>query len=1410
MEIIAENNTYHVVLPSFETLGTIQYHLSAIAYNDSIDTITKDLSLEVFGKDPLVTVTLTEDETSNQLTTSLQVADEDQVLQGPLTITWKANDTIIKQTEVSALSQVITSPTNYYQEYQVTVTGTTKQAGEKVKTLFEQILTTGAPFYQLDTIEDIHFYDENGKLVEQEKITTQNYHEFVAEIIGTNSRFYTTISSIREEKKKLHLTFATKRFLTKPGQPLEVTLPFQKTTFTKLANTTSVLLQNLRKFMPYYDEATLLNLQDLLPPIFSEKKIKTILPYREGKAFLTLTEENKTTMEFIRIVFEDQSTLDYSVQYTSNQDGIVNYWISDLKIPYNYKRFVLPSTSFITELTASLDGTTFDTLLESVLGATEEPDIRLYQEQYEKDFLPNRVTYFEKLLSTQYAFNLDHPNVRAKIRSELNQNKTIETLVFGYNYLHRWYRFSIGGILMSDALYFDDSMLEQKITSLGVSNLITHAPQNQRKGANTHVFFQKQLAPYVGYATIADFLESFMKYYDHYEDTNDWFQDHFTGILVEMKPTNEAIHYRAWDYIKNNQVRGGGSLILPILSLGSPDLYLLSVPSQLCIGSLNVYPEYQPGNPATREVMRQKIIAFGTMVSQFYDTPASIIDTIDRLNNTRQVQFDRRYIWGKYQEYATTEEPVIKNLYGPMGTMAAQNGSAAYANGSAVYWVVYQMLNQSFSTFTHETGHNQDARIFLEGHGRRGGAEDYADGNTTQSFGGGELNFNLATYFSKNSGVTANLTPARIHSKEQIADFYQKMFETINFLDYVEGKAFLNSSNEVKSKVGTQHFYPNLTSENATTANAYVTSSWRKRSEEDYAAMNLTTFADLWDNHIQIKQENAVGSVIGAARYGGATLRDVSWYQPHNDYGRPDSYSFKRLAWEMLSVGGYTGGYVTYYSNMSANDLDGLRKVTGKETITWKEYKLSIYDEIEKKLDQMTILDTNELIALFQQAFELDTKSSQTSESFRTNLRMNLYRYLQRATNDFTTSIYEPLPTTIITSGSQLIEAVKTNPYGNYQLANSISFQGIAGNNSLTDVDFIGTLDGNGYSISGLSLPLFNSVKYSFIKNLVITDSNITINEDNLGAIAKTSSDSFFFHLFTNNLTVSSKTRTGGIVGSDARSFFQQIGIQADIIIQEDRGGGILAETNQTAILNSYSSGTVTQLSNQSAGGWHVGGLLGRLYNNSGIHSCYSASTVFQKNPTPAKAAGGLFGKSEGARVILNSFAIGNGENLYRFDGHSNRSDYQFGYYNNFEYELGSGRTNQGLTDFSLQGKINVVTKNQLMNASFYWATLHWNPLFWDVTGVENGMLPQVAILYDPNKRIVLDELTSPKEEPSNDLPEIAEPPVKEEPIETVEQLPIEAIEPVEETKKEVEEIEILEVELEELAPEIEILEMED
>ena len=280
-----------------------------------------------------------------------------------------------------------------------------------------------------------------------------------------------------------------------------------------------------------------------------------------------------------------------------------------------------------------------------------------------------------------------------------------------------------------------------------------------------------------------------------------------------------------------------------------------------------------------------------------------------------------------------------------------------------------------------------------------------------------------------------NFSYERINSAQKVHSYYKEMFDTGYVLDYLAAQAFFELTPQQQAAVAVQ-------AEHTAGGNASMTTTYKKLTAEEIDAMDLDSMEDLWDNRISVRNAASYPEKTGTATdgsYGFESFYTMNWYQSHNDNGSPDTHSFKRLGQEMLGLAGYEKGYQVYMSALSENDLDALRKITGDPDITWRDYKLNRYREVEQKLDQIPYFDKDTVIAQFKAAFEADTVNGNTNQSFETK-RM-IYGMVKRVTGDFSNGgIYESPAVIPVTSAEELIQYAAQNPYGYYRLEQDIDF----------------------------------------------------------------------------------------------------------------------------------------------------------------------------------------------------------------------------------------------------------------------------------------------------------------------------------------------------------------------------------
>ncbi len=883
-----------------------------------------------------------------------------------------------------------------------------------------------------------------------------------------------------------------------------------------------VLYHNLNKLMPYYDAKYLIEdgLKISKEHELNSKIIKHILPYSNGKLMTYLTTENNSTMTHIKVVFEDLTVTEFRVVFKELNQNIAIYTLEGLDLEYAFNNYVIKEQASIVEtLTKYINTVDYTATLDPL---TTAGDSRLYRDHFNETMKPLANVIALQLLQNDgnSILNINNDILNNKIKQELIDSGRINKILYAYNYFHRWYNFEIGGAKVSDLLLFEGKMYKETMT---IDNL-TNEVLTGNLGTNaTHTFYTNSIKKYTDSANLGLFLDNIISNIGGYDDINDWFTEHFSsiGILAEIPVENHPeVKYRAWDRIKGFQ-----NFILPLSTLPKYAGYIISGPAQFQVGAQRVYiadPTTESGQNTVRNHVKNHVALikrqFDTMAGSFHveswnSFTIMVYDTVKTITGYKTNYFPGTNIpmgtspvttWNRS---GTTTEPFHKNFNEAVG--AWQYGSAAGVGNTAGFlWFIARPGLTNYDTWTHEFEHALYDKIMLFRKGARLQLETYTEGNVQQKdtwsnnnisgYDVGPYYFNFAFTLGKESMATQNLTPERINTREKLENYFKGQFDALELLDYVSAKAFIQLTPEEQAKIATR----------MNTSAGW--STWGTITKEQAEAMNLTTLESLWDNRIMLRPNNAWGvsvrglvpiNSIGANDYGYESIWVTRWYMGHYDNGYADAFSNKKNMFEML---GYAGvdGYVTFGSRLSSSDLDAIQKITLAKTGTamnWKEYRMSRYAEIESKLDNKYV-NIDLMIEQFVEALKNDAKSGNRNITSGTNLRKIYYHYLKRVTNDF---IEDPLGTNLemthIKTAEELVNKINAQPYGYYILDNDIDFSGMTTNVTQT---FMGKLDGNGHKIIGNTLPIFQKIRYGYVKDLVFERTNIPMNIANVGALS--------------------------------------------------------------------------------------------------------------------------------------------------------------------------------------------------------------------------------------------------------------------------------------------------------------------
>lgn len=1116
-----------------------------------------------------------------------------------------------------------------------------------------------------------------------------------------------------------------------------------------------ILYSNLYQLMPFYDAKYLvldgvkISEQDVL----NQKIIKEVIPYdKNGKFIAAITKENYKDIASIRIIFNDDTTKKYNLKFEDTYGNIANYKINELDINYNFDKYIIKQdATIVTELSNYIQNLEYEKDLQGMVSLDRGHPA--YKEHFnEKTRKQENATQFVyNYLSNVNGLSVSTENdiLNAIIRNKLLSGNEFKRILFAYNYYSRFYGIDMDGAKLSDIMLFKGDIYRENTKA---NNLISEFWNSTWK--NSHVnyqFYRDTLAPRFGIAKIGDFIDYNIKVLTDYKDSNDWFKDNFKGLLVEApaKGYENEVDYRAWTQLKKRS-----EFVLALLTLPENAGYMVSTPTVFFVGSQRVYIT-DPQNKTQKQELLNKMQNFANQVSKFYGTAAGFIES-SYFNNICDIAIDTRFLPGLGEQFnAKTNDLFHKNFNEILNEWSMIGGVGAYAGSQRIYFVTNHTLT-SYSAWTHETGHNQTARLFFKNKGFRpigGGAsadgitgsEDYTDGNTSQGAGDGDVNFNLSYNYSKEQLVTTNLTPERIDSTDKIESYYKKMFEAIDFLDYAEAKAFLKLTPEEQSKVAVQIYYPNAPRD-------YSTVGWKTLRKEDFENMKLQTIDDLWDNQITIKP-GVVGNTTqpGQGDYGSEGMYIRRWYQPYNENGRTHTYGFKYTAWQMLGVGGYDGGYITYYSGKSRDDLDAIKKVTKDDTMTWQKFKQNRYKLMQDSWNQIPYLNPDTLVEDYLQALKTDAQNSDRNVTNSTNIRRINYHYLKRVTDDFRQDVLSNnnnFEKVHIKTAKEFKQKLTENPFGNYILDNDINLSSLTGENAIIEGYFMGKLDGQGHKLIGNTLPVFENLRFAHISNLNIENSKIDTNKENTGAFAKKAEYSEIKNVIGKNITVTSTNKqTGGLFGNMTNSYAENVHVTEGTVSGDSRVGVFAGYINKTQIQESTANGKATSKGNatgvfigeiqnkssikncyaigEAKGNQDIGGLAGYV-NESSIINCFSNAT--------AKGNAGiasLVGQTKNDSIIKNNITLVNQLTGYKFDGRTENNKFT-NFSNNYENKGNMGTSTLTRKNIDFTGKISVAKESEVQSQSFYIGNLNWDSNIWDFSRVQNSGLPKLKNL-DPN-----------------------------------------------------------------------------
>ncbi len=843
------------------------------------------------------------------------------------------------------------------------------------------------------------------------------------------------------------------------------------------------LYNNLRKLMPYYKIDTIINMaKNINDNDLNNKEISHIVPINsKGNIVTYLTKKDLKKISKIKVVYKNNEHREYNVTYDNVYDFVASYRIPDLKIDYNYKNYIIDDNSqVINDLTNYLKSLDYTENLD-ILTSTE--DSRIYKDFYNETTKKELKEFVLKFLSnSNFANTSNDESINNYLENAVKQEKRLEKTLYVYNYFRRFYDLDVAGMKLYDFMLFNMDGFDQILTPTKVADLYL-ANGNNFNTASTGSKYAEILGSYTKQETIAKFLEYMVTEFGN-GDLNKWTREQFKGYLVEIpiEGMEDKIQYTLWDHFSNEDANykphRAYDMMLPILTLPEKSAYIISTPVQYVIGAQRSYIE-DPNDSSQQDILRRRIKSYADRMQSYFNTAYKVLDDVKIFNDIHTFHLDKRFAYDEngamvYQQVGT-EEPFHKNFNEVTGRWQTSDGNAAVAWGDRIDWSAEGLLDgyidadlahelgkpvqeYTYHTFTHETAHNIDARLFLKNNGRRfdAGGEDYADSNLTQAFGPNDIIMNFSVNFNKGDRIGSSLSPSRINTPEKIKDYYDKVFQTIYVMDYIEAQAFLQLSSEDKAEIGIQITYPNELKyqEDGNKYRARQTTGFNQRSVADWDSMQLNSIDDLIDNKIMKYAGVYQYASRGSNSYGGEGINTAHWYQPSNPDGRPDSYALKWLAYEMLGYKGYQDGYIEYYSNIHSEkktiyknidkpeegntevnyktDNMAIEKITNGAYTNIDDYKKARFKETGEKLKYLKAINVKEYVQKLYDALVKDAKSTRIDLADKmaknpnclsdywcrvdvsnrrsypesTKVRQEIYYTLKDLTDDFVDEIY--------------------------------------------------------------------------------------------------------------------------------------------------------------------------------------------------------------------------------------------------------------------------------------------------------------------------------------------------------------------------------------------------------------------
>ena len=766
--------------------------------------------------------------------------------------------------------------------------------------------------------------------------------------------------------------------------------------------------KNIEKLLPFYNRETIVkygNLVDTNNDLFT-KKLVSVVPMHD-KEVISDINKNKGSINKLLLHYSDNSSQTLDIKYLQDFSKVAEYEIVNTKLIYTPNTLLHNYNNIVKDVLNDLKSVQYNSdAVRKVLDISS--DIKLTELYLDEQFDKTKANIgdtLSKLLSADAAIAENNNSIIDNyVVEKIKNNK--EALLLGLTYLERWYNFKYDNASAKDLVLYHLDFFG-KSNSSALDNVIELGKSgfNNLLAKNNVITYNVLLSKNYGTESLFKALEGYRKVFLPTTSNNDWFKKQSKAYIVEEKSTIPEVSSKqseqgtehsigVYDRLTSPSWKYQ-SMVLPLLTLPEEKMiFMIANISTIGFGAYDRYrsSEYPKGEKLNKFV-EENAQAAAKRFRDHYDYWYKILDNDNKEKLFRSVLVYDAFRFGndtndKVQEANfETNNPVIKNFFGPAGNNVVHNQHGAYATGDAFYYMAYRMLDKSGAvTYTHEMTHNSDREIYLGGYGRRSGLgpEFYAKGllqapdhpyDPTIT-----INSVLKYDDSENSTRLQIADPTqRFSSAEDLHSYMHNMFDLIYTLEILEGRAVAkldyNEKNDLLRKI------ENIYKKDPDGNYVYATNAVRRLTSDEINKLN--SFNSLIENDIITRR-----GYIDQGEYERNGYHTINLFSPiysalSSDRGTPGDLMGRRMAFELLAAKGYKEGMVPYISNqyekeakerghkinsygkeigLVTDDLV-LEKVFNKKYKSWIEFKKDMYNERVQqfsKLNRVSFFNPND------------------------------------------------------------------------------------------------------------------------------------------------------------------------------------------------------------------------------------------------------------------------------------------------------------------------------------------------------------------------------------------------------------------------------------------------------------------